>query len=129
LPCGAGVSDGAFKPSITTRIATQQDVEAYYGSPAKGTMRAYAGLVNGEVCGLVGVVREGDIGKFFADFNDKLQPYIDSITIMRIVRGSTDFATRYKGPVISIAEHAEGCRMLNRLGFTHLEGAYYAWLR
>ena len=92
-------------------------------------MRAYVALVDGEVCGIVGVSREGGIGKFFADFNDKIEPYIASVAVMRIVKKSLKFCDAYKGPVISIAEHAEGCRILGRLGFTHMDGEYYGWLR
>lgn len=92
-------------------------------------MRAYVALVDGKVCGIVGLSREGNIGKFFADFNEELAPYIGSVTVMRIVKKALKFCDAYRGPVISIAEHAEGCRMLNRIGFTHMEGEYYGWLR
>lgn len=78
--------------------------------------------------GIIGVAREKYFGKFFADYKPELQPYLRSITIMRAVKDSLQFADRYKGPVVAVAEHAEGCRILNRLGFTHLQGALYGWL-
>jgi hypothetical protein len=79
--------------------------------------------------GVIGVVREHGIGKYFCDFSPALEPYLRSLTIMRAIKDSLRFVTEYKGPVGSIAEHAEGCRILNRLGFTHLEGTFYAWLK
>lgn len=78
---------------------------------------------------MVGVSREGGIGKFFADYNDELEPHIAEYRVMRVVRKTMKFCDAYRGPVISIAEHAEGCRILGRLGFTHMDGEYYAWLR
>lgn len=84
--------------------------------------------LDGEIVGVIGVAREGDIGKFFCDFSDVLQPYLRSITIWRAVKDSMKFVEQYQGPVVSLAQHAEGCRMLNRLGWTHLQGALYGWL-
>lgn len=91
-------------------------------------MKAYSALIDGRVVGVLGVVREGPIGKFFCDISPELQPHLRSITIMRAIKASMEIVKDYKGPVISVAEHAEGCRLLNRLGFTHLDGAYYQWL-
>ncbi len=85
--------------------------------------------MDGEIVGVIGVVRERDIGKMFCDFTEKLQPHLGSITIMRAVKASMRFADEYNGPIVAMAGHAEGCRMLNRLGWTHLEGALYGWLR
>jgi hypothetical protein len=94
----------------------------------RDTMRALVCELDGRPVGIIGVVREGPIGKFFADYKPELQPYLKSITIMRAVKDSLRFCDMYQGPVIAIAEHGEGCRILNRLGFDHLEGAYYGWL-
>lgn len=91
-------------------------------------MRATICYLNEQPAGVVGVVREQDYGKFFVDFRPQLQPHLRSITIMRAVKESLRFADEYRGPVIAIAEHAESCRLLHRLGFTHLQGAIYAWL-
>lgn len=85
--------------------------------------------MDGMIVGVLGVVREHGYGKYFCDFKPKLQPYLRSITIMRAIKQSMDLVNQYRGPLISVAEHAEGCRLLNRLGFTHLQGALYGWLR
>lgn len=84
--------------------------------------------MDGEVVGIIGVVRESEVGKLFCDFDPKLQPYLRSITLWRAVKASMRFCDEYRGPVVAIAGHAEGCRWLHRLGWTHLQGDVYAWL-
>ena len=118
----------SIKPTLEVRLATSQDIEDYYGEPPKGTLRAYVALLDGQVAGFIGIVREQAVGKLFCDFKPELQPYLQSITIMRAVKASMKFAEQYKGPIVAIAEHAEGCRILHRLGWTHLKGDLYGWL-
>ena len=113
---------------ILTRAATAKDVKTYFGEPQRGTMRAIVAEMDGELVGIIGVVRKGPIGKFFCDISSELQPHLRSITILRAIKAGMELVKQYRGPVISIAEHAEGCRILNRLGFTHFDGAYYQWL-
>jgi hypothetical protein len=112
-----------------TRFATSDDVTEYFEEPHQGTMRALVAVMDGKVVGCIGVVREGGVGKYFCDIGPDLEPYLRSMTIMRAIKQSMTFVHNYRGPVISLAEHAEGCRLLNRLGFTHLTGVYYGWLR
>ena len=91
-------------------------------------MRAIVVTQDDEVTGIAGVVRERDMGKFFSDYAPKLQPYLRSITVMRAVKEAVRLVKEYPGPVLAIARDAEGCRILHRLGFTHLYGAWYGWL-
>jgi hypothetical protein len=92
-------------------------------------MRAIVATMDGKPAGMIGVVREGPVGKFFCDISPELQPHLRCISIYRGMRNSIEIVKQYRGPVVCVAEHAEGCRLLNRLGFTHLDGAYYAWLK
>jgi hypothetical protein len=92
-------------------------------------MRAIAVEMDGEVAAIVGVVREGPVGKYFTDISPELQPHLRSITILRAIKASMELVKQYRGPVLAIAESVEGCMTLNRLGFTHLDGAYYQWLK
>lgn len=92
-----------------------------------GTLKAYALLLDGEVHGFIGIVRENGVGKFFTEHTDELQPYIKSITIMRALKKSLDWCREYRGPVIAIATTVQSCITMNRLGFEHLEGVYYGW--
>lgn len=122
---GVGEQDA---PEIATRPTTAEDVIEFFGRPQRGTLQAISAVMDGRVVGIVGVSREGEIGKYFCDFKPELRPYLKSIVIMRAVKASMEIVRNYRGPVFSVAEHAEGCRILNRLGFTHSYGVIYEWL-
>ena len=115
--------------AITTRHARSEDIVGYFGEPQIGTVQAYVAEADGKVVGVIGIIREFGYGRYFCDFRPELQPYLRSIPIMRLLKKSMSLVKAYRGPLISVAEHGEGCRILNRLGFTHLEGAVYAWLK
>ncbi len=100
-----------------------------YGEPFRRSLRANTVLLDGKVVGMIGVSRDYEWGTFFSDFKPELQPHLKSITVMRAVRDALEFVKSYRGPVLSMAEHGEGCRILHRLGFTHLHGWWYGWLR
>ncbi len=91
-------------------------------------MRANVVLMDGEVVAVVGVARHPEWGLFFSDHKPKVQPYLKSITVMRTVKDAMQYVKQYKGPLLTVAENAESCRLLFRLGFTHLYGAWYGWL-
>lgn len=126
---GHGINrEGQQSPQIVTRRATQLDLETYYGDRNHGTMKAYVAEMDGELVGVVGVVRDRNCGRYFCDFKPELQPHLRSITIMRAVKASLRFADEYRGPLVAVADDAESCRLLNRLGFTHIQGVLYGWL-
>lgn len=127
-PGDHGINREGQKPEIITRQATQLDLETYYGGPLEGTMRANIAIMDGEIRGVVGVVRERLCGKYFCDISPELQPYLRSITIMRAIKASLRFCDEYRGPLVAIADDAESCRLLNRLGFTHIDGRLYGWI-
>ena len=116
-------------PQIIVRPTTASDVIEYWGGTQRGTIKAFSALIDGRVVGVLGIIREGPIGKFFCDISPELQPHLRSITIMRAIKASIEMVKDYRGPIVAVAEHAEGCRLLNRLGFTHLDGVYYTWLK
>jgi hypothetical protein len=91
-------------------------------------MRANVVLIDGKPEGVIGVCREPDWGKFFSDTNPQLQPYLKSITVWRAITGAMEYVRAYRGPVLAVAQHADGCLWLHRLGFRHLQGAWYGWL-
>jgi hypothetical protein len=85
--------------------------------------------MDGKLVGMIGVIRDRMYGRYFCDFGSELQPYLRSMKIMRAIKESMQIVESYKGPVISVAEHVEGCRILNRLGFVHFDGVIYIWPR
>ncbi len=100
----------------------------FYGEPPSGTTRATVAVMDGKVVGIIGITREGDYGKFFSDFTEELEPHLKSVTIMRAIKGALRYCDQYRGPVLAVAQHAESCRIMHRLGFTHLHGGWYGWL-
>jgi hypothetical protein len=92
-------------------------------------MRALVAEMDGEIVGVIGIVRDREWGRFFSEFTPKLKPYLKSLKIMRAIKSALTFCDEYQGPVMAVAEDAESCRIMNRLGFTHLYGAWYGWLR
>jgi len=115
-------------PQLITRPATGKDIVEFYGS-SPYSMRALVAELDGKIVGVIGVVREPSAGKFFCDFSDELRPFLGCIKIWRAVKAANEFAKAYRGPIVAVAEHAEGCRNLHRLGWTHLQGELYGWLR
>ena len=117
------------RPRIEVSQATAEDIAEFYGGSERRTIRALVSKLDSRVVGILGVARENGYGKYFCDYKEELEPYLKSVTIMRAVKASLKFCDDYRGPMIAVADHAEGCRILHRLGFEHLHGAYYAWLK
>ncbi len=93
----------------------------------KPTLRAIVVTLDDDPVGIIGVSRERGIGKFFADYMDELESYLPSITVMRAIKASMEFVKDFPGPVYAVAQHAEGARILTRLGFTHISGDLFLW--
>jgi hypothetical protein len=121
-------AEAASDLTISTRRANAQDIRDYYGDAPRETIRAYVADINGSIVGIVGIFRSKDSGIFFSEFKPELQPYLKSITIMRTIKKALSLCDEYRGPVFALADNAESCRLMNRLGFTHLHGAWYGWL-
>jgi hypothetical protein len=127
---GDGISGARQEHAqIITRPATLEDLIVFYGERPSGTTRAIVAEMDGEIVGVIGIIRERLWGKYFSEFSPALQPHLKSITIMRAIKESLKFCDNYRGPVLAVANDAESCRIMNRLGFTHLHGAWYGWLK
>ena len=68
---------------------------ALVGHKPPHTLRAIVAVLDGKVVGMIGVVQEPEVGKFFVDFTLELQPYLQSITIMRAVKASLALCDDY----------------------------------
>lgn len=116
-------------PQIEVRQATSDDVLEFFGEPQAGTLKALVAIMDGKPVGIIGIIRDRMYGRYFCDFRSELEPYLRSMKIMRAIKESMRIVESYKGPVLSVAEHVEGCRILNRLGFVHFYGVIYIWPR
>ena len=116
----------AIDPQV--RPATAEALAAFYGKRPQSTIRGFVAYLEDKPVGVIGIVREPTLGKFFCDFKPELEPYISSVKMWRAIKKTMKIVEEYKAPVGAVAEHAEGCRILSRLGFTHIDGDFYAWL-
>ena len=93
----------------------------YYGSPPSVTVKALAGLVDGQLCGMIGIAREEWTARFFADFTEELKPFLNTIVIMRGIKRAMKFVRDYPTAVYAVGSTERGCRALERLGFVATE--------
>lgn len=100
-----------------------------YGEGYPFTVRANVGLMDGKVVAICGVAKHPEWGLFFTDYKEECKPYLSSVTMWRGIKDAMRYVESYAGPLISQASHVEGCMWLNRLGFEHLHGAWYGWLK
>lgn len=131
LHATSGISRPGFcreRHQLVIKLATANDLEAFYGERPKGATRATVAVLDDKVVGVIGITRGADYGLFFSEFSAELKPYLRSVTIMRTIKSSLSYCEQYHGPVLAVAEDAEGCRIMHRLGFTHLHGGWYGWL-
>ena len=106
---------------ISWRYATAADVREFYGSPPAVTMKALVGLVDGVPGGIIGIAREEWTARFFADFTYELEPYLNTIVIMRGIKRAMAFVRDYPTAVYAVGSTERGCRALERLGFVATE--------
>jgi len=58
------------------KTATWADLKEFYPEMRLGTMRALVATLDGKVAGVVGVIRDGDHGRYFSEFHEELQPHL-----------------------------------------------------
>lgn len=99
-------------------------MERYYGH-VPATMRAVVAMLDDEPVGIAGIAREGVL-KLFTEFRPVLEGRLSSITVWRGIKAVLKLAEAMDAPIYALAEHAEGARMLKRLGFEEGPG-YFVW--
>ncbi len=93
----------------------------FYGNAPEVTVKALAGLVDGKLAGMIGIAREEWTARFFADFTDEMEPFLNTIVIMRGIKRAMAFVRDYPTSVYAIGSTERGCRALERLGFVATE--------
>lgn len=103
-------------------------MRAFYGHHPEPTVKALVALVDGVPAGMVGIARELWTARFFSDFNEELQPYLNTIVILRGIKKAMEFVRNYPTAVYACGKHEQGCQLLERLGFVATEQEYgYKW--
>lgn len=77
--------------------------------------------LDGKPVGVIGLAREGGATRLFCEYRHELEPYLSSVSCWRAVVAVVEWAHR-SGPVFAVAQHEEGARQLERLGFSCVHG-------
>jgi len=113
---------------LTYGPATHADVVEFYdGNLPVETLRVIAVRYGGRPVGLIGIARNARFRRFFSEYKPELAPLLRSITVLRAIKAAMRIVHEQHGIVWAEAEHAEGCRVLQRLGFERVEDEVFAW--
>jgi hypothetical protein len=117
------------KERVTSRFATAEDIDRYYGSRPEQTVQAMVIQLDGQVVGLIGVARHMDHARFFSEFRAELRPHLRALPVMRAIKRVQGIVRGSRLPVYAIAEETEvdAARILTRLGFVHHQENIYTW--
>ena len=121
-PC-SGLPPTTPRPEI--RPATEADIRRFYGS-VKWTFRAFAAELDGEVLAVAGIYYDWPHVVAFSSVkpgaNDRYKFTAGRMVmkVMELVRARTCYAVI--GP-----SFPESGKLLERLGFEHVEGRIYRW--
>ena len=116
----------AFSFMITYQYATASDIDAYYGERPRPTMRAIAISLNGVPAAIIGLYFAGDRLMAFSEFKPELEPHLKSMTVLRAIKAAQRMFEQSKRPVYAVGD--ECSRILDRLGFKHIDDGVYRWL-
>jgi hypothetical protein len=114
---------------VTSRFATAEDIDTYYGFRPAQTLQAIVIQFDGEVVGLIGVARHVDHARFFSEFREVLRPHLRTLPVLRAIKRAQALVSGSRLPVYAIAEEteADSVRILTRLGFIHHQENIYTW--
>lgn len=111
---------------LTVGPATTLDIKSYYGS-TKETLRAICVKRDGVPVGFVGIAIGPHYSRFFSEYRDLNCKEL--CKCYRAVKMAMRFVKESRRPVVSIAEHEQGHKNLQRLGFKHVENELYVWVQ
>lgn len=103
---------------LSVRLATAEDVWAFFGARPPQTVRAVTVLLDGKPGALGGVALETGWRKFFTEFKPEFEPFLGTVTCWRAVKLA---ATFIRSPTYAVCS-LEGEKFLPRLGFRQIGG-------
>lgn len=124
---------------LDARLATPADVEAWYGGPSPGTVKAYVVLLDGAIAGIAGLVLPGlaggRIAEAFSEMKPELAPHMRHPVVqwaisrvMRLVWQSPFSVVAVADPEIETSDallRRLGAEPVGRIG----DGEVYQWRR
>lgn len=101
---------------VEVRPATRSDIDAFYGVAVRDTIRAWVGVVDGEVAAIGGIRYAGGMVVAFGDFNDVVRgsPVTLFRSCLRALSTINPSVPVYAGPA---PEVPAATRFLVALGF------------
>ncbi len=105
---------------MTTRPAKEVDVVGLHDCTA--SYRAWACELDGELVGVVGLALTRPRACLFCWFDEKLRPYLRSLSVLRLLKKAETMITERALPVYAIrqADEPKAAEILERLGFRQM---------
>ena len=115
------------RQGLTLRPASRADLVAYFGEDKYPTVKALAGVLDGDIVGVAGLASRAGIIVAFCDVRPEARAF--RITIGRAAqRFMAEAAKRHKFIFAEADENEPGARRwLQSLGFEQIDGALYRW--
>lgn len=110
---------------VTFGPATAPDLDAYYGGRNRQTMRAIVVKLDDSPAGVIGLAKARDRLLMFSEYKPELAPYLKSMGALRAIKEAMRWASESKLPVFAVCQDSE--RLLERLGFVHVQDGVYRW--
>lgn len=85
--------------------------------------------LDGEPAGIAGLIRDQGLLVYFTEYKESLAPMLKDIRVLRPALTVMGWVKRARIPVVAQAEHEQGAKHLERLGFVHTNREWYAWPR
>lgn len=116
---------------LVCRAATANDLRQFYEGRPHPTLKALVVCDGQRLLGIVGLAREGVRSKFFSEIREDLRPSLKKVICLRTILRARELVRASKLPVFAIAQADEpdAHRLLQRLGFVHLQDEVYQWPR
>ena len=114
-----------------SRPATAADLRAFYGDRPCPTLKGLVVARGEEILGVIGLAREGARSKYFSEIREDLRPRLRRMISLRTIWKSMELVRSSRLPVYALAQTDEpdSHRVLQRLGFAHVDGDVYQWPR
>jgi len=85
--------------------------------------------LDGKPAGIAGLVRDKGMLTYFTEYKDELAPMLKDVRVQRAALKVMKWVRQAKMPVITVAQHDEGKKLIERYGFAYLNKDYYIWPR
>ena len=86
------------------------------------SVQAYVIRLDGEPVGIIGLARGKGPAQLFSEYKPELEPYLKSMTTLRMIKAAMRMVANHRGAIYAIARDSEGVRVLTKLGFVRDEG-------